>query len=99
MLGCCPIVAQIMQLEVVTPALRTLPVLDLAGENLVKIPFDVVAHGYHRTVDACYPRASAEDVKFHKQRHGDEHPRHQFDETVAGDSVGDLTSQIPLETV
>ena len=81
------VVAHQAQLEAVTPSHRPLAGLGKAGEHLVEVPPDIVAHGDHRAVHERYPGAFAEGVQPHEQKHLDEHPWHEFHEPVIRDRV------------
>ena len=88
-----------MQLEAVAPSHRALAVLGKAGEHLVGVPPEVVAHGNHRAVNERYPGAFAEGVQPHEQQHLDEHLWHEFYESVVRDRVRELAPHLPKDTV
>ena len=71
-----------MQLEAVTPAHRSFPVLGQTCENHVHIPPDVMAHGNHAALHERDTSTFAKSVQFHEKHHQKEHPRHLFDKAV-----------------
>lgn len=91
------VVAEQVRLEAVTPSNRALSVFGNADEDLVEIPPYIVADRNHRAVDERYTRTLAEGVKFHEQQHLQEHTRHEFHETVVGDGVRELSSEMKAD--
>lgn len=93
------VIAHQVQLEAVAPSHRALTVLGKAGENLVGVPPEVVAHGNHRAVNERYPGAFAKGVQPHEQQHLDEHLWHEFYESVVRDRVRELAPHLTKDTV
>lgn len=83
-----PIVAEQMQLEVVTPSHRPLAVSSYVLEYFVGIVPEIIAHGNHRGVsvgDACTP---AKGTELQDEHHLKEQAALQFHEAVIGNGLG-----------
>ena len=88
-----PVVADEMQLEVVAPAHRPLPVSSQPLEHLVGIAAQVVAYGNHRGVHEADARAFAEGGEVEEKHHLEEHAALQLHEAVVGHCIGEISIQ------
>ena len=88
-----PVVADQVQFEAVAPSHRALAVSGHALEHLVGVTPEVVAHGYHRRVDECDARATAESPEVQEEHEGEEHAPLELHEAVVGYGVGEVGPQ------
>ncbi len=88
-----------MQLESVAPSHRPLPVSGKTGENLVGIPAQVVAYGYHGGVHEGDASAPPEGVEVQEEHHLEEHPALQFHKAVVGHRIREVTLEVDADEV
>jgi len=86
-----------VQFESVAPSHRPLPVSGKTGENLVSIPAQVVAYGYHGGVHEGDASAPLEGVEVQEEHHLEEHPAPQFHETVVGHRIREVTLEVDAD--
>ena len=98
-LSISPVVADEVQFESVAPSHRPLPVSGKTGENLVGIPAQVVAYGYHGGVHEGDASAPPEGVEVQEEHHLEEHPALQFHETVVGHRIREVTPEVDTDKV
>ena len=88
-----------MQFESVAPSHRPLPVSGKTGENLVGIPAQVVAYGYHGGVHEGDASTAPEGVEVQEEHHLEEHPALQFHEAVVGHRIREVTLEVDADEV
>ena len=88
-----------MQFEPVTPSHRPLPVSGQPCENLVGIPAQVVAYGYHGGVHEGDANAPPEGVEVQEEHHLEEHPALQFHKAIVGHRIRKVTLEMDTDKV
>ena len=94
-----PVVADEVQFESVAPSHRPLPVSGKTGENLVGIPAQVVAYGYHGGVHKCDACAASKRVEVQEEHHLEEHPALQFHKAIVGHRIRKVTLEMDTDEV
>ena len=86
-----------MQLEAMTPALRSLSILGKSIKRLVEFPPHVVVYGNHRTVYETNARALSKTLDAHEGHQVEEHAGHEFHEMHVGHGLREVARRMFLD--